>query len=505
MKKCKKSLFFSAALMVALFFTITIAACSRSGFKAPAASTGPDKVTILLEGDTNPNAQNIVLDELGKKTNTVIDMIYTAAGEYGSKLSILVAGGTPPDIFRANSNTAQEFIDAGLLADVSKYLDTLGPNILADVGNVLYQCQVNKNGVYMIPDGNIYYAMNLCMRTDWLKNLGMDLPTDLNSLYKVYYAFTYNDPDGNGKKDTFGLAANTFPDMKAFASIFGAFGIPHNSTIIQDDGTLTTWVKHPQYLDAVTYIRRLIADGLVEPDWVTIPAMDMFAKLWNGVAGAIEWECYGPTNNWMPVRYTEAVTPTFGFPIIRGPDGKHGVRKQFPSLGSGTVISSKANIEAAIRIADFCKTPEGSDLLFLGVEDVMYRWTDKVDGKYEYLGKYTDLTTHRAEGGFVYGGLFPPRDNAQWRTLNKQSREGSELAWSEGLDNTANVIADLKTWVEYGPEMNQIVREMYAQLLTTKEDLRTVYNRFLREWEVAGGIEWEKEVNAAWIAQGRKN
>jgi putative aldouronate transport system substrate-binding protein len=296
---------------------------------------------------------------------------------------------------------------------------------------------------------------------------------------------------------------------RSFSTIFGAYGIPRDGTIILSNGTLTTWVKHPKFLDAVTYIRKLIADGLVEPDWATIPQMDMFGKLWNGVAGALEWECVGPTNNWMPARYTETSPPTFGFPIIKGPDGSHGVPPVFPSyLGDSYntyVISSKANVNAALRIADFCKTSEGADLLYLGVENVMYRWTDKTNGKFEYLGQYTDATTHRAAGGFSYWSLFVPADNAQLRTLNAQTQAGVAQAYAEGLPNAANVITVLQTRVEYGAEMDQIINELYVNILNTREDIRGVYNRYIAEWEAAGGTKWEQEVNAAWKAQGSKN
>jgi putative aldouronate transport system substrate-binding protein len=491
-------------LTVAVFIIAGTLFGGGNGQSAPAANTGPAKVSILLAGDNTPPAQNMVLDELGKATNTVIDMIYVPSADKNTKLSTMVAGGTMPDIVGIDMNTAQEFKDAKLLANVESKLSTQAPNVLKDIPlDVLRMSPANKDGIYLILNGNKGWADQLNMRTDWLKNLGMSLPTDLDSLYKVLYAFTNNDPDGNGKKDTFGLAANTL--HRGFSTIFGAFGIPRDGTIILSDGTLTTWVKHPKFLDAITYIRKLINDGLVEPDWATIPQMDMFGKLWNGVAGAMEWECVGPTNNWMPSRYTEAVPPTFDFPIIRGPDGTHGVPSVFPNYTSGYVISAKADVDAALRIANFCKTPEASDLLYLGVENVMYRWTNKADGKFEYLGNYSDPSTHRAAGGFCYWDLFVPANNAQLRTLNKQTQDGVAQAYAEGLSNAANIIATLQSRLEYGAEMDQVINELYANVLSTRGDVKTVYDRYIREWEVAGGTAWEKEVNAAWKAQGSRN
>ena len=40
------------------------------------------------------------------------------------------------------------------------------------------------------------------VRTDWLANLGLDVPTTPEELLEVARKFTYDDPDGNGKDDT---------------------------------------------------------------------------------------------------------------------------------------------------------------------------------------------------------------------------------------------------------------------------------------------------------------
>jgi putative aldouronate transport system substrate-binding protein len=491
-------------VFLAALLLVSLAACS----KKVESAKGPAKVTIFMDGNNVVESPNIVLDALGKATNTEIDMIWVTSNDREAKLNALLAGGTLPDIFKTDVATATELKEAGLLADVSKLLPTMAPNILADVGNILSVCPVNNDGTYMIISGRKEWADQLGLRTDWLKNLGMELPTDLDSLYDVFYAFTYNDPDKNGKNDTYGLAAALDTGghpFRSFSAIFGAYGIPRYSTIILQDGSLTTWVKHPEFVSAITYIRRLIAEGLAEPDWATIPYVDHVHKLWNGVAGAIECEAVGTTNNWYPARYVETPTPTFDFPIISGPGGIHGVPSVYSDYSSGFVFSAKADLEACLRVANFCCSIEGSDLLTLGVENEMYRWVDKSNGEVEYLGKYADPTTHRANGGYNYARLFIPINNAVLRTLNRQTQEAVAKAWANGLPNNANVIAPLQTRIDYGADMDQVIKEMYAELLGTKENVNTVYARYIREWETAGGTAWEKEVNEAWKKQGSKN
>ncbi|MBE7717967.1 MAG: extracellular solute-binding protein [Lacrimispora celerecrescens] len=515
-----------ACSVLAAMMALSLAACKGSGGQPDTAKGTSDsaaevsdaasgwtsdngaEITIMLFGDNTPDADNIVIQELEKKTDTKISIIYLPESDYNTKLSTMIAAGTVPDIFWCgNLADAADYKKNGILANVEELLSQKAPNVMEDTKDMIRKVSVNEDGIYLVPSPAKNWANNVNIRTDWLKNLGLEMPDDLESFREVMRAFTYDDPDGNGQKDTYGYAFNlnnlTNEDGRAFQSIFGAYGIPKGKTIELEDGTVTTWVKHPRFLEAIAYIKTLIDDGLTEPDYVTIPQMDMFGKLWTGVAGCMEWECVGPTNNWMPVRYTEDPVPVFGFPVLKGPDGKSGVPAVYPELTSGWVFSaSSKNLEGAARIADYCMSPEGSDLLFLGVEDTMYRWTDQEKGQFEYLDQYKDNATHRAAGGFCYWLLFKPSDNAQYRTLNEQTREGVNQAWDQGID-WAYVTATSEVRVENGADMDQVINEMLADLLTTKDDIKTVFDNYMEEWENVGGSDWEKEVTELWKEQNR--
>ena len=475
------------------------------GSKVGSSGVGEDtgnapEVTIMMDGDNTPNATNMVLDKLGETTNTKINMIYTPTDDAATKRSTMAASDTLPDIFRVQGvvTEAQEYVDAGLIYNLAG-LEDKAPNWFGNAGDLISQVPANQDGaIYYVPSCQLGYAYNLNIRTDWLENLRMEMPTNLDELYDVYYAFTNSDPDGNGEKDTFGLATDA--DPRSFDSIFGAYGIPANkNNIVLEDGTVSIYTKHPDYLEAIKYIRRLIKDGLVEPDWLTIPAMDKFGKMWNGVAGAMEFQCVGPTNNWMPGRYTEEVTPTFGFATIEGPNGKKGVSPIFADVTGGWCIAARTeNIDACLRVADFCCTDDGNDLLYLGVEGVMFQWTNKENGEYEYLGEYTDGAKQRAEGGFCYSWLCPPAVSCEMCCFNAQTREGVELAHNnmitEGVVDCQDV---LQTRSDYGSDMDSVISEMYVALLQAGSDdeLQGIYDEYMKRWETeAHGAEWEKEI-----------
>ncbi|MDC7222460.1 MAG: hypothetical protein PQJ60_01900 [Spirochaetales bacterium] len=63
------------------------------------------------------------------------------------------------------------------------------------------------------------------LRTDWLETLGLDAPETIEEWEEVLRAFTLDDPDRNGLKDTVGLSLNE----ELFPLLWGAYGIPYVS------------------------------------------------------------------------------------------------------------------------------------------------------------------------------------------------------------------------------------------------------------------------------------
>ncbi len=461
------------------------------------------EITILVSSDTSPDADNLVLQELEKQTNTKINIITVSGSEYSTKLNTMIAADDVPDVFwSSNINSLDKYLKAGILADMKAVLEAKAPNVIEETKDIIPRIKANENAIYLIPNADRLYPANVVIRTDWLENLNLEMPTDLDSFAKVMHAFTYDDPDGNGIKDTYGYAfemSGFTGSGKQFINIFGAFGIPKGQKVELEDGTVTAWFKHPNFMKAMTYIRGLIDDGVVEPDFVTIPRMEMFGKFWTGQAGCLEWDATGPANNWYPTRYTEDPPPTLGFATIKGEDGTYGLPEAVDGLGSGWVVSANCkNMEGVARIANFCMSEEGADLLYLGVENVMYRWIDKEKGEVEYLGDYVDTAVHRAAGGYVYSKLFKPSSPADYRTLMPLAREGVQLAWDNTVLEWVYISQASEVRNEYGSDMDGIITEMITEMLLTTEDLQTVYDRYIKEWEETGGSAWEEEMTGFW-------
>ena len=59
----------------------------------------------------------------------------------------------------------------------------------------------------------------LFIRTHWLDKLGLSVPKTWDEIKKVAHAFTFDDPDGNGKNNTYGFTMR-LSTTRGYASAF---------------------------------------------------------------------------------------------------------------------------------------------------------------------------------------------------------------------------------------------------------------------------------------------
>ena len=517
-EEAMKKLLKTITIVLALMLVLSLAACAQEDTKetdppkqettateAPADAeetqeqaqepAEPVAVTMLMSGDNTPSKENDVLMAVQERTGYIMDVTYIAPADYETKLSSMIASRTLPDIISYDIVDGKEFKENDMIIELKALLAEYGPNISA-THNDLVTGLNNADEVWGVPYGNVY-ASNLSVRKDWLDNLGMEMPTDLDSLYDALYAFTYDDPNGSGENDTIGIGIQMNIN-KTYSHIFGAYGIPLDNIQLAD-GTVTTYLRHENFVDAIMYIRKLYQEGLMESDFATIPVMDSFGKLWDGIYGMYDFQAVGTTNNWLG-RYTEETLPVFDFAIISGPGGSGGCTQVYRSYYWG-ITTMCENPEAAMQLADYLTSEEGDELLYLGVEGVHYNWVDKEAGTYEMIAPYDDSATHRNAGAFVYWSYFAPNDgNAEHRTLNAQTRYSIELS-QENFVPDAHIYSPLQAQADYGGTLDDIVKEAISQLIVTNGDVQAEYDAFVARWLAEGGEEFEAEATAVYAQE----
>ncbi len=134
--------------------------------------------------------------------------------QFNTKWNLTIASGNLPDVMRMNVRQFQELSTADAILDVTKYVDEYASPALEwlyelDEGFTRDASTVNGK-LYSVPitGTSPNNTPLLWIRKDWLDRVGLEVPTTIDEFMEVARAFRNNDPDGNGKKDTYGLAMN---------------------------------------------------------------------------------------------------------------------------------------------------------------------------------------------------------------------------------------------------------------------------------------------------------
>lgn len=322
---------------------------------------------------------NPVVAEIEARTNTKLEFTLVPAADLSTKYNLLVASGDVPDITRLNQFDYLQYVDQGIYYDLSSMLNESNtPNLVKHVTPDQWDLMTYKGGIYGVPSivwagGRVYV-----LRKDWLGALGMDAPTNLVELKEVLRAFTQDDPDGNGKDDTYGLASdnavgNNF--ASPFSMILGAFGMQPR-LYYERDGKVYSGSIAEEYRQSLEYIHDLYARGYIDPEIFIMKRDQAREKLVQGVSGSLCAWWSIPEQILMDQLQMRAVNPNAEWIIadpIVGPGGYSGMLGRSPIGATANIAADTKSPLRALQFLDFLSSDEGSRLAFLGFEGEHYR------------------------------------------------------------------------------------------------------------------------------------
>jgi putative aldouronate transport system substrate-binding protein len=237
----------------------------------PAQPEPPMALTISLPSDNEhvANGENDaemqyyqkLIDELQEKTNTTLSFEWLAQATYYDEehLGLKISTKDVADILVVGKDaTFLAAAEEGLFWDLAPYIDDY-PN-LATIPEATRQNASYNGKMYGIPRSRTLARNGLGYRLDWLNNLNLAEPTDWESFHNMLYAFTYNDPDGNGVDDTVGLGLDQWTGVWNIMMVW--FGVPNEWGLTADD-KLIYKVETPEYITALKAFRDLYAEGVI--------------------------------------------------------------------------------------------------------------------------------------------------------------------------------------------------------------------------------------------------
>ncbi|MNI16770.1 Lipoprotein LipO precursor [compost metagenome] len=139
-------------------------------------------------------------------------------------------------------------------------------------------------------DGKIYaipqyfpakYGKKPIIRKDWLDNLGLKMPTTYDELKKVAIAFTKDDPDKNGKNDTYGFGLSK-------QIVYGAqMGAAWDSGWYNknEQGQLIPGIISEGFKQQTQLLADLYKEGAIHKDWALSKNVDIRKDFYAGKYG----------------------------------------------------------------------------------------------------------------------------------------------------------------------------------------------------------------------------
>ncbi|GIP41039.1 hypothetical protein J31TS4_43190 [Paenibacillus sp. J31TS4] len=424
---------------------------TNTSTSSPGASTNSkEKLTLNWMWVVNNSSaklpaadKDFVRKAIEEKFNVTINLEYMVFGtDYTNKLNLKLSGGDAPDMFMAGGQESNKYILDKVSADLTKYVTPQNmPNYFKSWITEPEMKRYQVQDVFMrapVPFMKSQY-FSYYVRKDWLDKLGLKIPETYDEMINVMKAFTLNDPDGNGKNDTYGFSAagngasvpGDFPEWFSNGMAGGLY--LENDQFIDRGSDLRTG----KVLDD---IRKTIAAKIVDPDWYLNKPGQQLEKAQTGKVGIF----YSATRE---IAFDNAAVSvqkkTKEITGVQTADwqpfhiaAKTGVGTEVLP-GTPFMFSAKASdekIKRSIEILDWLSSPEGFLLTNYGQEGVHYKKN----------GNRIEIQADAYKKDIVDNGSFLDVWGAF--TPNEPERLGMELIDPNETDHDRAILAKLRSY-----------------------------------------------------------
>ncbi|MGD7054199.1 extracellular solute-binding protein [Sutcliffiella horikoshii] len=433
-----------------LILTIFISGCSSSNgtTETAAADEANNNKTLRIltnvVGGKDPEEHEKFEKEIERLTGMKVEMDKPPA-DYDQKLLASMSSGEKYDLVYLTKPMLDILVDQGVLTDLTE--NVANSKVLSDPSVI----PTEEWELVKTEDGKIYGVFNKfeggtlpTVRQDWMEKLNLSEPKTLEDFYQVLKAFKEEDPDGNGKNDTYGLSTAGLYDIQGFMS---AAGVKYRY-VIDENGDRTIPYATEAAVPVYEWFAKLYKEGILDPNFATNDTGKMRELFLTDRVGMVTyWDAWvGLFNN---IAQTEAPDTEFeakGIPGAVGKDGKIMLRRGDPSLWAIPVNAE--NQDMALDFLEFWHSEEGNILGTLGIKEHDYTMSE---GKYE-------LTDIGREHGMDHGAPFPNNTNF---TNPIGEMKGVKEAQQIILDNNATVEVSTADW----PNAEKIVTKYAFQAM----------------------------------------
>lgn len=496
---------------VALAASLTLLAVAGCSGGNDDKGQATDELTVMapLFGtapDPGGELQQAVEKLIGKK----LKVTWVPNAEYGDKSNVTLASDKLPDVMVVGEKGSSfvKAAEAGAFWDLTGKLDKY-PNLKPANEQTAKNSMTNGKtyGIYRVRP---LLRSGIVIRKDWLAKLGLKEPRTVDDLRAVAKAFTEQDPDGNGKKDTYGLIIPKWPGGYSSASPYDVietwFGTPNGWG--ERDGKLVPGFDTPEFLAANKWLRGWVSEGLVNPDFATLDSGSWNNPFVQGKGGMIIDVNVRATQ--LLDLFKEKNPKDFDkVTLVGNLERSDGKKFSYPFTGYNMVMAiskqrvrTEEQLDQVLQTLDKLQSKEGSVLLTNGIEGRNF----KVDGQFAVPENQDDpkikAIQNDVDKAFIQLGT---RASVGLGAYRLRPADEASRAMRDKFDVLMN--EDLKTAV-FNPALGVLAPTAVAKNQTLDNivpDARIKYlsgaisedelKAQIKRWHEAGGDQVAQEVN----------
>ena len=537
MKKNYKRI--TAGFLASAMVLTSLAGCSSSKKEettaAPAKTEAEQKETAVettaaekeepvtltwLVGETSAEVDDNaeVVKMIEERFNIDMKAWQVDAKNFQENLNVRFAGGEMPDVLVVNNlSLLPTYVEGGIIGELPiEVIREKAPNYakVADEydDGTLWSTLIYNGKNYGVTNPMDAVPMAMFWRKDWLDKLGLEVPETLDEMEAVLTAFVEQDPDGNGKKDTAGMAE------RAFNAVFGAYGLRcvtggkpgfkvEELQLGEDNVPFFPYI-HPNAKLALTKLHEWYEKGIVDKEFITGENHGGYTWLSHSfMNGRIGLTCAQPYHylntdrditdekTWgVCMKELKGLNPDAEIaigPAPVGPEGKSGT-EGWNLTGRLTCLTTQAasdprKVDAFLAMLDaYYADMEYAKLVNYGLEGIHYEQTE--DGPVRIM-EGTDL---RKEGvlqcDFGSTVTFAQQVTPEKTEFgHKVTGNGYYRFNAPPVQEFSDVIATLDTMTE----------QAYFDMITGAKPI-DYFDTFVEEFKKAGGEAAEKAVQEAY-------
>ncbi|GAB2694463.1 extracellular solute-binding protein [Paenibacillus thermoaerophilus] len=518
----RKKTWAAAALVGTIALT---SACGSDSGNNETASTGnpssspasQKKETITMidfRYGALPPSDGKGLQMINEKFNVDFKPQYVVRSDYDQKLSAVIASGEIPDIIvmEAPDSNFYKWAKQGAFLPLNDLIDKYETTKLIPE-NVRKAVTVNGK-IYAIQKYlTENYQLTPVIRKDWLDNLGLEVPKNYDELKKVALAFTKDDPDRNGKNDTYGIAMsqNINPHFG-----MGAYWDPEAWYHKNADGQLIPGIISEARKQHIGWLADLYKEGAITKDFALLNWAQTNKEFYSGKAGIF----IGTPRGMNPTSMQGLVDVNPGAKIVpippfKAPDGSEGFVSS-PGFYGIVMLNAKLakepeKVKKIMEIIDFGR--KFVPLEQRNASNADFDWLNGKEGQ-GYKIENGNVRREVEEKGLAPINYLP--DSRMWAPsdiANGYSKEYTVPLLRELAASLEKMHAETKHLVNpihsvfsetRAMKDSELSKFLYAEQtkMIFGEKPLSDWDKMVAEWSEKGGAQIIKEVNDALKANG---